>query len=398
MKVQFGDLKSHYTIYKEQIDQAVVRVLESGYFILGPELKAFEESFARFLGLNEDQPFVVGCGSGTDAIYLALAACEVGPDDEVIVPSHTAVPTICAIRMTGAVPVFVDICPETFLVDPAQIEEKISSKTKAIVPVHLYGQMADMDAIEAIAKQHKLFIVEDCAQSTGATYKGKQSGTLGDFGAFSFYPSKNLGAFGDAGAVTCKTREAYERLIKLRNYGQSRRYYNDMEGVNSRLDEMQAAILAAQLPFVPEWNKRRQEIAARYDAGLKDLIKVPGKAAQNGHVYHLYVVEIDQREALMEFLTERSIQTLIHYPVPAHMQDAYKYLNYSPGSLPATEKAVERILSLPMYPGLEDAQVDYVIESIREFYKAGKSETAIPTKEQNLDVDRKPDQVASSVS
>ncbi len=398
MKVQFGDLKSHYATYKEQLDQAVSRVLESGYFILGPELKAFEESFAKFLGYKESEPFVVGCGSGTDAIYLALAAGGVGPGDEVIAPSHTAVPTICAIRMTGATPVFVDICPETQLINPAQIEAKITDKTRAIVPVHLYGQMADMEAICSLAEKHNLFVVEDCAQSTGATQKGKQSGTIGEFGAFSFYPSKNLGAFGDAGAVSCKTRESYERLVKLRNYGQSKRYYNDIEGVNSRLDEMQAAILAVQLPFVAQWNKRRQEIASRYDAGLKSVLPVPKVARNNEHVYHLYVIQTDQREALMDFLNERSIQTLIHYPVPAHRQDAYNYLNYQKGSLPATEHAVERILSLPMYPGLTDDQVDFVIESICEFFKSGKCETPKPSKEQNLDVDRKPDQVASSVS
>lgn len=393
MKVQFGDLKSHYSTYKEQIDAAVARVLASGYFILGPELAAFERQFEEFLGLPENR--VVGCNSGTDAIYLALAAALVGPEHEVLVPSHTAVPTICAIRSTGATPVFVDICPRTYTIDVEQIEEKVTPKTKAIVPVHLYGQTADMDKINAIATRHGLTVVEDCAQSTGAKYKGRQSGTIGDYGAFSFYPSKNLGAFGDGGAVCCKSKEDYDRLIKIRNYGQSKRYYNDIEGVNSRLDEIQAAILGAQVEFVKGWNGRRREIAARYDAGLKELVVTPEEASFNEHVYHLYVIESSYRDELHSFLLERDVQTLIHYPVPAHLQDAYRYLNYSKGSLPRTESAVERILSLPMYPGLTDEQIDFVIEAIAEFYKTRKVETL--HKEQHLDVDRKPDQVASSV-
>lgn len=392
MKVQFGDLKSHYANYKNDIDQAVNRVLESGYFILGPELANFEKSFAEFLGSGS----VAGCGSGTDAIYLALACIGVGPDHEVIVPSHTAVPTICAIRMTGATPVFVDICPSTYLIDPTKIEEVITPKTKAIVPVHLYGQMAPMDEIMAIAQEHNIKVIEDCAQSTGATYKGKQSGTIGDFGAFSFYPSKNLGAFGDGGAVSSRTEEGFELLKKVRNYGQSRRYYNDMEGINSRLDEMQAAILSCQIPHVDSWNQRRIEIAEKYTEGLKDIVNTPSILDGNKHVFHLYVIQTSFRQELESFLSEKSIQALIHYPVPAHLQEAYKGLNYSLGSLPVTEAACQRILSLPMYPGLSDEQIDYVIESICQFYKDRPTE--VPIQEHKVDVDRKSNQVANSVS
>lgn len=391
MKVQFGDLKSHYAKYKKEIDASVSRVLESGYFILGPELKAFEESFQTFLQDTK----VVGCGSGTDAIYLALAALEVGADDEVIVPSHTAVPTICAIRMTGATPVFVDICPRTYLIDPSQIESKITEKTKVIMPVHLYGQMASMDEIMEIANRHEISVVEDCAQAVGATYKGKKAGTIGDFGAFSFYPSKNLGAFGDGGGVSSRTEEGYDRLIKLRNYGQTKRYYNDMEGINSRLDEIQAAILACQVRHVDTWNERRRQIAKKYSDGLKDVVQIPVIEDDREHVFHLYVIQTSFRQELLDYLNDKSIQSLIHYPVPAHMQEAYKYLSYNLGSLPVTEKACQRILSLPMYPGLDDEQIDYVVDSICQFYKARPVE--IPLKEQQVDVDRKSNQVANSV-
>ena len=392
MKVLFGDLKSHYQKYKQDIDNAVSRVLSSGYFILGPEGGEFERAFAEFLGAGE----VVGCASGTDAIYLALAACSIGAGDEVIVPSHTATPTICAIRMTGATPVFVDILPDTYLIDPDKIEEAITEKTRAIVPVHLYGQMASMDRIMEIASKNNLSVIEDCAQSTGATYKGRQAGTIGDYGAFSFYPSKNLGAFGDGGAVSTGKSENAQILTKLRNYGQTKRYYNDMEGVNSRLDEMQAAILSCQLPYLISWNDRRVEIAERYTRGLSEVVSTPVVDQPNcKHVFHLYVVQTSFREELEKFLGDRGIDVLIHYPVPAHMQEAYRYLNYNPGSLPNTESICQRILSLPMYPGLTDEQVDFVIESICEFYRSHPKES--PNKEHIVDVDRKPDQVASSL-
>ncbi len=380
MKVPFGNLKLHYQQYKSRIDEAVQRVLDSGYFILGPELEKFEKDFESYLGSG----YVVGCASGTDAIYLALAACDVGPGDEVLVVAHTAVPTICAIRMTGATPVFVDISGSLYTMDPDDIEAKITSKTKAIMPVQLYGQTADMDAILAIARKHNLKVVEDCAQSSGATYKGRMSGTMADFGAFSFYPSKNIGAFGDGGAVSTNSRENYDRLVMLRNYGQSKRYYHDSEGVNSRLDEIQAAILSAQLPYLNEWNERRRQIAKRYSDGLKEVVVTPEEGKDNYHIYHLYVIQTSEREALMEFLLERSIQTLIHYPVPAHMQKAYQFLNYKTGSLPATEYVTKRIVSLPMFPQLTDDQVDFVVESIRDFHRGRSSERKVPGSETHV--------------
>lgn len=376
MRVPFGDLKSHYQAYCSEIDSAVQRVLNSGHFILGPELQRFEKDFESYLGAG----YVAGCASGTEAIYLALAAIGVGEGDEVLVVAHTAVPTISAISMTGATPVFVDIDARTYLMDTTQIEKKISKRTKAIIPVHLYGQMVDMDAVMKIASAADIKVIEDCAQSTGAISKGRQSGTIGDFGAWSFYPSKNLGAFGDGGAVSTNSRENFDRLVMLRNYGQSRRYYHDVIGINSRLDELQAAILSAQLPFVEVWNKRRREIANRYTQGLRDIVVTPGVGGATDHVYHLYVIQTDNRDQLQNQLLESGIQTLIHYPIPAHLQKAYAYLGYKNGDLPNSEYVANRILSLPMFPELTDEQVDAVIEGIQKFFRA-QSLAVAPTPE-----------------
>lgn len=366
MKVPFGDLKLHYQEYKEIFDQSVARVLSSGYYILGPELQRFEEEFAQYLGCN----FTIGCASGTEAIYLALAVLDIKAGDEVLVVAHTAVPTISAISMTGATPVFVDIDAQTMVIDVADLESKITARTKVIVPVHLYGLMADMDGIKKIADKHNLPVIEDVAQATGAKHKGRRAGSIGRFGAFSFYPSKNLGAFGDGGAVSCQTKEDYDRLLKLRNYGQSKRYHHDIVGINSRLDEIQAAILSAQIPFVDEWNDRRKEIAKRYTSSLKDIVQTPVEVTDSDHVYHLYVIQCEQRNELQAFLESKGVGTLIHYPTPAHRQQAYRYLNYAAGSMPATEAVANRILSLPLFPELTNEQVDFVIEAISEFFDA----------------------------
>lgn len=371
LKVPFGDLKIHYRAYQQEIDQAVQRVLTSGHFILGGELERFERDFEAFLGV----PYAIGCASGTEAIYLALAACGVERGDEVITVAHTAVPTISAISMTGATPVFVDIDPATYVMDVTKVEASITERTKAIVPVHLYGQMVDMDLLKKVALKHNLYVIEDVAQATGATYKGLgKAGTFGDFGTFSFYPSKNLGAFGDGGAVCTKSREHFERLMMLRNYGQSKRYHHDIIGINSRLDEMQAAILGAQLPHVEHWNERRREIARRYTNGLGSTVITPGTTDYAVHVFHLYVVQSENRDALQESLVERGVQTLIHYPIPAHLQKAYSHLGYKRGDLPVTERTADRILSLPMFPELTDEHIDYVIESIRELDGGRSSE------------------------
>ncbi|MBK9770557.1 MAG: DegT/DnrJ/EryC1/StrS family aminotransferase [Candidatus Obscuribacter sp.] len=358
-------MKIHYHAYKQELDQAVARVMESGHYILGPELDKFEADFARFLGAK----YTVGCASGTEAIYLALVACGVVPGDEVLVVAHTAVPTISAISMTGATPVFVDINASTYVMREIELEAKITPKTKVIVPVHIYGHMADMETIMKVAQKHGLKVMEDVAQATGATYRGQTAGTIGDYGAFSFYPSKNLGAFGDGGAISTNSEESYKKLIMLRNYGHSKRYYHDIIGINSRLDEIQCAILGAQLPFVHQWNDRRREIAARYTEGLKNVVVTPVEQQGCKHVYHLYVVQTPYRDELQQYLLDRGIQCLIHYPIPAHLQQAYAFLGYKTGDLPTTEHIVKRILSLPMFPELTDEQVDEVIEGIKDFHK-----------------------------
>ena len=364
LNVPFGDMKVRYQAIRRDIDEAVQRVLNSGYYILGPELETFEKAFAEFLGVN----YVVGCASGTEAIYLALAAAGVGPGDEVIVVAHTAVPTISAISMTGAEPVFVDIDPDTYVMDVTKVEARITARTRAIVPVHLYGQMVDLEPLLKLGKDKGIPVIEDVAQATGAVYKTKQAGASGEFAAFSFYPSKNLGAFGDGGAVSTNSKDGYEKLLKLRNYGQSKRYYHDEVGINSRLDEIQAAILGAQLPYLLEWNKRRREIARQYSEGLQDLVIVPQESAVSSHVYHLYVIQTGDRDGLQKYLAEKGIGTLIHYPVPAHLQKAYAYRGYKVGELPVTEALVKRILSLPMFPELTDEQVAQVIKEVRNYH------------------------------
>ncbi len=376
MNVPFGNMQVHYQAYKAQIDEAVARVLASGYYILGPELEKFEAEFAQFVGAK----YVVGCASGTEAIYLALAAEDIGPGDEVLVVAHTAVPTISAISMTGATPVFVDIKASTYVMRETELESKITPRTKMIVPVHIYGHMAEMEAIMKIAAKHKIKVMEDVAQATGATYRGAVAGSIGDYGAFSFYPSKNLGAFGDGGAVSTNSEEKYKKLKMLRNYGQSKRYYHDTLGINSRLDEIQCAILSAQLPYVHEWNEQRRQIAARYTEGLKDLVVTPVEVSGFKHVYHLYVIQTPDRDQLQTYLLERGVQCLIHYPIPAHRQQAYQYLGYGVGSLPTTEHIVDRILSLPMFPEMTSAQVDQVIEGIKAFYQErGVTESHVQT-------------------
>ncbi len=369
LKVPFGDLKTHYQAYRPLLDEATQRVLASGYYILGPETERFEKEFAEFLGVE----YVVGCASGTEAIYLALACAGVGAGDEVITVSHTAVPTLSAISMTGATPVLVDIDPANYLMDIAQLEAKITVRTKVIVPVHLYGQMVELQPILDIASKYKITVMEDVAQATGAKYRGRVAGSIGQFGAFSFYPSKNLGAFGDGGAVSTHTKENYEKLLMLRNYGQSKRYYHDEIGINSRLDEIQAAILSAQLPLVPEWNTRRVEIAEKYSAALSDVVTVPKNYLKDGHVFHLYVIQTEDRNALQAFLAEQGVGALIHYPIPAHLSKAYAFLGYKRGDLPHTERAADRILSLPMFPELTEEQIEHVIKSVRAFFDIKQS-------------------------
>lgn len=363
--VPFVDLQAAYRRVQPAIDAAVARVLASGWYILGHELEQFEQEFAAYQG----QAHAVGVASGTDALLLALRAAGIGPGDEVITVAHTAVATVAAVELAGASPVFVDIDPLTYTLDPALLPGVLSPRTRAILPVHLYGQTADMKPILAFAREHGLLVIEDCAQAHGARYRGRLAGTMGDLAAFSFYPTKNLGALGDGGAVTTDRPDLAERLRLLRQYGWRERYISDIPGLNSRLDELQAAVLRVRLPLLDAENAARRKLAAVYQELLSGLpVRTPAVAAGNEAVYHLYVIETDRREALRAHLAGRRIGTGIHYPVPVHRQPAYARLGYGPGSLPITEAAAARILSLPMYPDLSPAAAARAAAVIASFF------------------------------
>ena len=366
MKIPFGDLSRQYKKYKKEFDTIITSVFEKGSFILGENLDSFEKSFSNYLGINH----TIGVASGTEAIYLALKALGIGPEDEVITVANTAVPTVSAIDYAGAKPVFADIEGDTFNINPFLIEEKITSSSKAIVPVHLYGNPCKMDEITKVAKKHNLYIIEDCAQCHGAKYKGKMAGTLSDLSAFSFYPSKNLGANGDAGMIVANNDELAKKLKLLRNYGFEDRYNSVIRGFNSRLDEIQAALLNFKLTLLDSWNDRRSKIAKKYMEGLKGLpIILPIIQPDTSHVFHLFVIRVKERGSFIGYLLKEGISALIHYPVPIHLQPAYSYLGYKKGELPVTEKLSEEILSLPIYPELEDNEIEYVIGKIRQFFK-----------------------------
>lgn len=362
--IPFFLTKPQYLTIKDELDAAVHRVLDTSFFVLGQELAAFEAEWADYLGVTR----AIGVGSGTEAIHLALRALDIGPGDEVLTVSHTAVATTVAISSTGATPVFVDIDPRTYTMDCAHLEQRITPRSKAIVPVHLYGHPADMDLILPLAQRHGLRVVEDAAQAHGTTHRSRRCGALGDAGAFSFYPTKNLGAYGDGGAVVTNDKALADRLTLLRNYGWSQRYYSSIKGYNSRLDELQAAILREKLPNLDDWNTRRRQLAALYTATLagESAIQVPSEAEWAEHTYHLYVVRVPERNRVQATLRERGIATQIHYPAPVHLQEAYRDLGYAPGSLPHTEQAATEILSLPLYPELADDDVQYIAAALRE--------------------------------
>jgi len=364
--IPFGDLKLQYQAIKIELNNAIHSVLNDGWFILGKNVSAFENEFAAYCNAS----FAVGVGSGTAALQLALMACGIGSGDEVITAPNSATFTALAISATGATPKFVDIDPESYNIDPQKLEEVISPHTKAIMPVHLYGQPADMDPILAIARKHNLFVVEDAAQAHGALYKGRRVGTLGDVGCFSFYPSKNLGAFGDGGMVVTNDPQIAEKVRMLRNGGQKTRYDHQLLGINSRLDELQAAILRVKLAHLEKWNRRRQHIAALYTAILSDSqVEPPMEMAYAEHVYHLYVIRCEDRSALKKYLAEHGVETSIHYPVPIHLQGAYRWLNLGPGSFPIAERYAEQVLSLPIYPELTDDKVRQIADYIRGWRK-----------------------------
>jgi len=378
MEIPLVDLKAQYNSIKDEIDKAIKGVLESTSFILGTEVERFEEEFADYCEVK----YAVGVGNGTDALYLALRALGIGQGDEVVTVPNSFIATAEAITLTRAKVAFVDIDPNTYNMDPEKLDDylekrfarsdsRITTKPKAVVPVHLYGQPADMDSILEIARKYDLKVIEDAAQAHGAKYKGRRMGTFGDAACFSFYPGKNLGAYGDGGMVVTNDDRIAEIVRKMRNHGRSKKYEHEFEGINSRLDNLQAAVLRVKLKYLDQWNKKREKNAEIYDNFLKKIGNVINPKLLKGtkSVYHLYVIKIEEREHLQEKLKNKNIATGIHYPIPLHLQPAYNYLNYKKGDFPVSEKVCNEILSLPMYPELTKDQIDYIINKIKAFYE-----------------------------
>jgi dTDP-4-amino-4,6-dideoxygalactose transaminase len=365
-----GNPRAQYLAHKTDIDAAIARVLDKGGYILGEETLCFEDEFASYVGVN----FGVGAGSGTEALHLALAACDIGSGDEVITVAHTAVATVAAIELVRATPVFVDIDPAFYTLDPQKLENAITPRTKAIVPVHLYGQPADLNPIMEIASRHKLRLIEDCAQAHGANYNGRRVGSYGDIGCFSFYPTKNLGAIGDGGMLVTNDPVLADKARLLREYGWAERYVSHLSGWNSRLDEIQSAILRVKLKHLDRENAMRMQIARRYSDELSDCgIVLPATRGDSTHVFHLFVVRSEQRDALQAFLRENDIGALVHYPVPVHLQPAYSGRVAGSDNLAITERMAGEVLSLPLYPEMTDSDAQSVIEAVKRFC-SGKRE------------------------
>lgn len=363
MNIPFIDLSAEYRALQAEIDTAVARVLAGGWYILGQEVAAFEAEFAAYCGAAH----AVGVASGTDALLLALRALEIGPGDEVITVSQTAVATVTAVTLSGAAPVLVDVEPDFYTLDAAQLTQAITPRTKAIIPVHLYGQPANLDAILALAQQHGLYVIEDCAQAHGALYKGRRVGSFGHLAAFSFYPTKNLGAVGDGGAVVTQDAGLAQRLRWLRQYGWQERYISALEGYNSRLDELQAAILRVKLRYLDTANAQRRTLAQAYQQQLAGLpLMLPQERPLTEHVYHLYVLQSGARDALQAHLHANGVGTAVQYPVPIHRQPAYAHLR---ARLPVTEALAGRILSLPMYPYLPADHLASVCQAVTNFFE-----------------------------
>jgi dTDP-4-amino-4,6-dideoxygalactose transaminase len=364
MNVPFLNLAAQYEALKADLLPAVEKALASGHYILGPNVAAFEQELAAFLGTS----FAVGVNSGSDALTLALRALDIGPGDEVITTPFTYIAPAESVIQMGAKLVFADIDPKTLCLDPSAVAKRITPRTKAIIPVHLFGQAAPLDEIFALAKTRGIHVIEDCAQAIGATKNGEPVGGFGALGCFSFYPTKNLGADGDGGAVVTNDEALGKKLKMLRVHGIERRYHHDLHGFNSRLDELQAAILRVKLPHLNRWNARRAEIAARYADGLKGLpVELPVTAPGNGHVFHVFHLLADRRDELQKHLADRGVPTIIYYPHPLHLQKCYADQGWKAGDYPVAEAISKRILPLPMYPELTDAQVDHVIATIRSF-------------------------------
>ena len=366
MKIPFLNFEPMHAAIKKEMQGAFEKFYDSYWYILGDRLKTFEAEYSEFSQVN----YTIGTSNGLDALYLSLMALEIGSADEVIMPSNTFIATVLAVSYIGAKPVFVEPDLHTYLIDPSKIEGAITPRTKAIMPVHLYGQACEMDRILTIANQHNLKVIEDNAQAHGACFEGQLTGSFGHANGTSFYPGKNLGALGDAGAVTTNDKELAEKIQKLRNYGSSQKYKHDLIGHNMRLDELQAAFLSVKLRHLLAWTAERQQIAAWYSAGLKNVREVitPTIHPNATHVYHLYVIRSKRRDELQEYLKGKGIGTLIHYPIPPHLQEAYHDLGYKKGDFPIAEELAETSLSLPIWPGMTISQVELIASEIKQFF------------------------------
>ena len=368
MSVRFWDYRAEYEAERDEILSAVDQVLRSGRLILGDSVGAFEREFSAYCGA----PYGVGVNSGTDALTLALRALDLRPGDEVLTTANTAIPTVSAIVAAGGTPRFVDVEPDTSLMDVAALERAITERTRCIIPVHLFGQCVDMDGVNRVAASHAITVLEDCAQSAGAEYRGRRAGSMARLAAFSFYPTKILGAFGDAGMVVTSDDRLADRVRRLRMYGTDGAYYAEEQGYNSRLDELHAEILRRRLRRIDTYIERRRELARRYDERLRDSgLTLPVTRPDNRHVYHLYVVRHAARDAIVRALAECGIGIGIHYPWPIHTMRAYVHLGYGEGSLPATEQAAREVFSLPLYPTLTDADQDRVCDALLDVVRAG---------------------------
>lgn len=363
MKIDLAVLDRQFVLHQAEYEAAALKTLRSGWYILGPELEAFEQEFAAYVG----RKYCVGVASGLDALTLSLRAMGIGAGDEVIVQANTYIATVLAITENGAKPVFVEP-DECYVLDPRRLEAAITEKTRAIMVVHLYGQAGKMDEIMGIANKYNIPVVEDCAQSHGSCFDGKMTGTFGKTGCFSFYPTKNLGAFGDAGAVVTDDDNLYDELKKLRNYGSKVKYQNEITGVNSRLDEIQAALLRVKLRHLEELNSERVQIAEAYLTGIKNpLLELPKQRENASHVYHQFVVRVKERDKLQKYLEENGIKTVIHYPVPPHLAQCYQYLGFKRGDFPISERYADEVLSLPMFNGMTKEEIDKIVMTIIEF-------------------------------
>ncbi|TLD40948.1 MAG: DegT/DnrJ/EryC1/StrS aminotransferase [Candidatus Jettenia ecosi] len=361
MKLSFVDLKAQYDSIKEEVNQAMQNVIQDSAFIGGRYLKTFEQNFANYIGAQH----CIGVANGTDALFIALKCLGIKEGDEVITVANSFIATSESITATGARVVFVDPDEKTYNIDVQKIEKSLTKKTKAIIPVHLYGQPADMDKVLEIAQNHNLYVIEDAAQAHGAQYKGKNIGTFGDCACFSFFPGKNLGAYGDAGAITTNNDEIANKIRMFANHGRMEKYNHEFEGINSRLDGLQAAILDVKLKHLEKWTERRRNIAKMYDEGLKNVVITPHNQNNVRHVYHLYVIKTKNREKVKNFLEGKGVSTGIHYPIPLPLLKAYSHLGYKPTDFPVSYKLKEEILSLPIHGDMSDEQVGYVIEQLR---------------------------------